>query len=504
MMDGCSNSFEENDNLKPKRAFATTKSLLALEIPKEVNLLPTDFVVSVKTGQSACLHTNLELIIADKNIERLFVVGYLTDQPVQHTVECVNNLQKGAKLKICVVHDCCNAETEMKHLDTIASLKLISNTISSKDVTLMLTDKNLVEHGSEIESIEINTPSSTKTSRPRILVLHGAKSNNDVTKLQLQNLNLNENDFDAVYHHGPIKDLEADSSLEGFFHGPFYSWFDTSSDRDLGRSVIAAVVDVLHAMTVNGPFHGIYAFSSGAIVATLIAGIKNDIELLRKVTSLSNNVYIPKLEFVILACAVSSIEYPKLRDLTGLKASLRNSINVPSFHLIGFKDGLKYQSEYVASLYSNCIIRYLQGGHNVGRTEMKDLHDFARSSGSLRRKLIVPRFIPTSEISSIAVLPSHQVALVNFNTQINPNEATIISVLKSHQSDKPFLYSARTLKKSTSYGEVLSFIRGGKGDLRRLGVKAGEVVAYCAPLGASAVLAFVSMLVSLLKYYILC
>jgi len=41
--------------------------------------------------------------------------------------------------------------------------------------------------------------------------------------------------------------------------------------------------------------------------------------------------------------------------------------------------------------------------------------------------------------------------------------------------------------KYTTYGDLTSFIEGGKGDLRRLGIKPGEVIAYGAPPGGGAV-----------------
>ena len=469
---------------------------MSFEIPSKVKYLPQDIILSGRSGPSAFLNTNLRLIIQENNITRLFIVGFTTDESIHETAkDCANTL--GTDLEIYIVEDCCIAETQQKHLDAINSLECFSNVIITEEAKLLLE--------SDVNLVEINSVFPTKTIRPRILVLHGDKCNNDVTKLQLQNLNINEKDFDIFYHNGPIKVFEADSSLEGIVHGPFYSWFDTSSDQDLARSVIAAVHDVLHTMKAHGPFHGIYGFSSGAIVSTLVAGIKNDIELIKKVTTynaqhfyqtghdISLDLSLPKLEFVILACAASTITFQNLRELVGLKAKLVSFINISSFHLIGINDDHKNQSEYVATLYSNCQIRYMPFGHNVGRVEVKDLHDFAKSCGSLVQKLTVPPFTPISDISSMAVLPSHQVVLVNIDSKICPKDATILSVLKSYEPEKPFICMARTLQKSTSYGEVFNFIRGGKGDLRRLGVNPGEVVAFCTPPGASAALVFLSM-----------
>jgi len=71
----------------------------------------------------------------------------------------------------------------------------------------------------------------------------------------------------------------------------------------------------------------------------------------------------------------------------------------------------------------------------------------------------------------------------------NQSRATIMSFLKAQPQNKPFLYNARDNNGTafTTYGEISNFIRGGHGDLRYLGIKSGEIVAYCVPYGGSAV-----------------
>ena len=72
----------------------------------------------------------------------------------------------------------------------------------------------------------------------------------------------------------------------------------------------------------------------------------------------------------------------------------------------------------------------------------------------------------------------------------------ILDCLEARPRDALFLYNARyPTGPSTSYGQALDFIRGGGGDLRRIGVRRGEVVCYVTPLGASAVgaLAFLAV-----------
>lgn len=62
------------------------------------------------------------------------------------------------------------------------------------------------------------------------------------------------------------------------------------------------------------------------------------------------------------------------------------------------------------------------------------------------------------------------------------HKATILDCLDA-QGSKPFVNIARDMDGSnvTTYAELKDFIQGGDGDLRRIGVSYGDVVAYGAP-----------------------
>jgi hypothetical protein len=447
--------------------------------------------------------------------------------------------------------------------------------------------------------------------RPRILALHGARSNDSVTMMQLENLCITEEDYDIVYMRGPIEVEEGDPELEGLVYGPFYSWLDEDEEKR-GASLIAAVRDVLTVAKHSGPVDGIYGFSSGGHVAAAAAAIATDTALqlaiqaievdrvakrgssfsgssaflaaaiatdtalqqaiqaigvdrvakrgssfsrtssirasmlgraggdngktslggrnsvigrksaiernsvigresvgfksfssrrrssiIRAAPALADGDLIaPPFSFVVLACSASPTP-----DLATLRKSARlhpmqlepGSMATKSFHLIGIEDGFKAQSEEIASFFADRHVRYLPGGHSVGRDERSDeelclsLKVFMRSLGSPPPKVSVPIFVPMSEVTSIALLPHIQVALVKLNHDLLPGGsltkheggATIKALLEAQPAEKPFLYNARGTNADdvTTYGDVSNFIHGGAGDLRRLGVKAGEVVA---------------------------
>ena len=391
-------------------------------------------------------------------------------------------------------------------------------------------------------------PTIRLSYRPRILALHGAQSNNNVTRLQLSNLHITNEEYDIEYLQGGVEVNEAHSSLDGLIQGPFYSWFD----KDDSASVIKAVRDVVSFCQSHGPFDGIYGFSSGAVVASLVANLPKDSELRDILTlhdhpnqvttaqddatmmssgahgmnrpSMPRNVFAgnvrmfnadhpthleqPLFKFVILACAAPDIS--SIREVAGYFQRGSGSILLPSFHIIGMEDDFKAKSEKNASLYVSGEVRYMPGGHGVPRDVSLDeglcasLRTFARFLGRppAPRSDRISKYVQMNKASSVQLLGDSQVVLVKLKREVLPEEkfrggATIRGALAAQPSEKPLLYTSRNTndKETTKYGDLLSFIDGGAGDLRALGVSPGEVVSYAAPPGGSALsaVAFLSI-----------
>lgn len=111
-------------------------------------------------------------------------------------------------------------------------------------------------------------PSSDK---PKILAIHGKKSNSAVTKLQLANLHITEEKYDIIYLDGLVEEERGDPSVEQFVNGPFFSWYHDKSDDRFVSSFIEAVVHVYKEILKDGPFDIIYGFSQGATLAAAVA-----------------------------------------------------------------------------------------------------------------------------------------------------------------------------------------------------------------------------------------
>ena len=353
---------------------------------------------------------------------------------------------------------------------------------------------------------EIITPSHGRSRS--ILALSGARSNRHVTKIQLENLNIVEETDDITYLDG-WREVDGDPQLLGLVHGPFYSWIaedKTSFDED----VMASVRRVLDAVIKHGPFDGIYGFSQGALIASLVAGITTDATLMTAVKS-SSSIFgpgydsldlgqEPLFKFALLACGAGySAMKQSCKSVRGAATEAvdevgQELIGVNSIHIIGIQDKVKVESEGLASLYINPKILYHPGGHGISR-EIKN-HDemirqigmFVHSQGStVQTAHHAYKFIDTCDVSSIEIHPELQICNVHLKDHLLPggskHKATILDCLGAQDPSKPFLKNARDADGSnfTSYGELKEFIRCGNGDLRRIGVRSGDVVAYVAP-----------------------
>lgn len=432
------------------------------------------------------------------------------------------------------------------------------------------------------------------SSRSRILALCGAKSNNTVTNLQLKNLDITDDNHEIFYLSGWKEVPEGDPELVGMVHGPFYSWLDEDA-TNLTKDVITSVQYVLDAVSKNGPFDGIYGFSQGALIASLVAGIAQDYFLKEEIQSadkiatrglnpigrysrsssiprglnpfgryshgssprpshchtggtMARNSHThdtresrasdssscwsgsqnmketrtsmfgrfswpergsmstvrggkiePPFKFAILACGAG---YSRIKDLgiTSWGAGIEDDgeggdtlINVKSLHIMGIEDRHRTDSEGLASLFLNPSVLYQPGGHSIGR-EIKTHNNiidkigkFVRSRGDPVQVPLSNSFIMLNEVSSIAVQPHVQMTMVQLKNHLLPggekHRATILDCLGAQDRNKPFLNVARDTNGSnnTTYGELKDFIHGGDGDLRRIGVKVGDVVAYGAP-----------------------
>ncbi len=357
--------------------------------------------------------------------------------------------------------------------------------------------------------------------KTKILALHGQGSSSTVTELQLHNLGLTGPEFAITYLNGP-RLAEGPgpgvAALAEWVAGPWHSWLPPAQDGDcdgraLRRALCEAVCTVLAAVEAHGPFDGIYGFSQGGLVASLVNGLPLDDALAAALAEHGGRDYSHLFrehrlfDGVVIACAGASAALAALRERAGLGEAPSEFPPSQVLHLIGRTDAYKPWSEALAlaSDPRTTTVIYLPGGHEIARLRPEDAETADIVRRCLRGEDVTRRARPvpgrdgwqaSSARSVRSMAGDVQIAAVRSDMDGLPD--TILGLLAAQPAEAPLLRHAREADAAlcTTYGQLLAFCRpGGDGDLRRLGVRAGEVVAYLAPPGgnATAAAAFLSI-----------
>ena len=359
------------------------------------------------------------------------------------------------------------------------------------------------------------------TSKVRLLALHGSGSNRDVTKMQLENLGVSEPEYDVVYANGPVsvdKSGPGIAEIEGLISGPWYSWLpQVMGEGELERDIMlngicVAVQRVLEIIADEGPFDGVFGFSQGGVIASLVNDLFQDKALLTALKDRMDETTLLALpdaapfRAAVIACAAAPISLSQLREKVGLGPSPIPNSKFQSVHLIGRKDNFKSWSEsFALDLNStNISVLYLDNGHEINQLQrgnaevISQVRDcFSGAQTSFEELPAAPKALEwrkSSDLSSRSIASDAQIAAVKVKMEGIPD--TIIGMLAAQPANAPLFRLAREQNADvlTTYGQMLSFCQS-EGDLRRLGVQAGEVVAYLAPPGggAAAAAAFLSI-----------
>ena len=107
----------------------------------------------------------------------------------------------------------------------------------------------------------------THTGRPRILCLHGRGSNNDITRFQMVHTRLCEH-ADCDLLHSPLADYAYSSDFHLLSALPFHAWWHGTLD---GKRLARVLRLVLRYVERHGPYDGLYGFSQGAALVSLLS-----------------------------------------------------------------------------------------------------------------------------------------------------------------------------------------------------------------------------------------
>jgi len=102
--------------------------------------------------------------------------------------------------------------------------------------------------------LEQRFSAAPKPGRLRMLCLHGHRSNNDITKLQVGNIKLEPaHGVSCDFFEGHIIAPARDSTLAMFSEGPFKTWIDVNSPNE---SLERSLRDIMAIVKAHGPYDG--------------------------------------------------------------------------------------------------------------------------------------------------------------------------------------------------------------------------------------------------------
>mmetsp|Transcript_40031 Transcript_40031/g.84067 ORF Transcript_40031/g.84067 Transcript_40031/m.84067 type:complete len:250 (+) Transcript_40031:25-774(+) len=175
----------------------------------------------------------------------------------------------------------------------------------------------------------------TVRPKPRVLCLHGGDSNSDITYFQTTGLRLYSN-FECIYLDAPHIVDRCYPGLDRFSDGPFYVWADPTKPKQQQETEWDASLELIAKFCEeNGPFDGVYGFSQGAAIITNFSHTKIWKERFHMTAC--------PWKFAILGCGGAS---------NYITISKETSIDIPSFHIFGAKDGLLPDSKRIAEYWN--------------------------------------------------------------------------------------------------------------------------------------------------------
>lgn len=196
----------------------------------------------------------------------------------------------------------------------------------------------------------------TKRRRPKLLCLHGWRTNPDILEMQTAALRYHTL-VDCVIVEAPYEAVgPPDEGIAMFYPGrQYYEWFlkDPSVNINDNESLRHSLALLQEFCVNHGPFDGILGFSQGGQMTTRLV-----YKLLQQAQSQSQsqthakantNVNATSLfKFVILIGGTTPIELEE-----AMKSGIAEPLKVPSLHIYGTNDPYMENSKRLLELYWN-------------------------------------------------------------------------------------------------------------------------------------------------------
>ena len=223
------------------------------------------------------------------------------------------------------------------------------------------------------------TREPTAMPMPKLLCLHGRRSNAEVTEMQCQGVL--ELDKVAALHYldAPFESTAFDKDIGGG-----RSWVIKDEPPETKQETLRqSLIHIVRKIASDGPFDGVYGFSQGAAIASLLC---------EPAVHGALGLTAPPFRFILLvcgadydkafgagvaqefmgACAAQEDAARQLQEVQHPPAAASRSslLQLPSLHLMGEKDDILASSQELTQRYAQPQLLFHKSGHAVPAMEL--------------------------------------------------------------------------------------------------------------------------------------
>ena len=202
--------------------------------------------------------------------------------------------------------------------------------------------------------------------KPKLLCLHGRRSNAEVTEMQCQGVLELDKVAALDYLDAPFESTAFDKDI-----GPGKSWFLRDEPVEAPHEHLRqSLVHIVQKIASAGPFDGVYGFSQGAAIASLLC---------EPAVQGALGLTAPPFRFALLVCGAdydTAFGAGVAQEFMGAHSAQENAssrsslLQLPSLHFMGEKDDGLPSSKALSQRYAQPHLLFHKSGHAVPAMEL--------------------------------------------------------------------------------------------------------------------------------------
>ena len=202
--------------------------------------------------------------------------------------------------------------------------------------------------------------------KPKLLCLHGRRSNAEVTEMQCQGILELDKVAALNYLDAPFESTAFDKDI-----GPGKSWFLRDEPVEAAQEHLRqSLVHIVQTIASAGPFDGVYGFSQGAAIASLLC---------EPAVQGALGLTAPPFRFALLVCGAdydTAFGAGVAQEFMGAHSAQENAssrsslLQLPSLHFMGEKDDGLASSKALSQRYAQPHLLFHKSGHAVPAMEL--------------------------------------------------------------------------------------------------------------------------------------